>query len=63
YIAHGLGNNLFILETQDPLSEDMKIPYSGERCINLIELSSIDILKLKDLAETLKKATPREASM
>ena len=63
YIAHGLGNNLFILETQDPLSDDMKIPYSGERNINLIELSSVEILKIKDLAETLKKAKPREAAV
>ncbi len=63
YIAHGLGNNLFFLETRDPIPEDEGIPYSGERSINLIELSSVEVLKLEDLAESLKRAKPRQASI
>ncbi len=54
YIGHGLGNTLLLLETKEPIPVEEEIPYSGERSINLIELSSIEVLKLKDLTDKLK---------
>ena len=53
YIAHTLGDYVFLLYRDTPLPKNLEIPFAGDRKINLVKVLNIKAIGIKELASSL----------
>jgi hypothetical protein len=53
YIAHTLGDHVFLLYRDAPIPEKLEIPFAGDRKINIVEVLNIKAVSMKELASDL----------
>ncbi|MGC8960817.1 MAG: hypothetical protein ACP5K1_00030 [Candidatus Bathyarchaeia archaeon] len=53
YVAHTLGDYVFILYRDAPIPGNLEIPFAGDRKINIVKVSSIKAVGIKELASNL----------
>lgn len=53
YIAHTLGDYVFLLYRDAPLPENLEIPFAGDRKINLVKVLNVKAVSIKEFASNL----------
>ncbi|MBS7646078.1 MAG: hypothetical protein QW569_06235 [Candidatus Bathyarchaeia archaeon] len=53
YVAHTLGDYVFLLYRDEPIPGNLEIPFAGDRRINIVKVSNIRAVGIKELASNL----------
>lgn len=55
YLAHTLGDYVFLFKSKEEIPEQQTIPFSGERTINLVHIESVKVMSLQELEEIVQQ--------